>query len=1061
MKKLLFAVIYLTLTFQGFSQSGPTMTITADEVNDGDTSTDSALSLTFTSSDDISLISHNDNEVSCGSSTGEIWLRPSNWSLGSDIDHSLHQRNGTFEINGVTFTITGLVSANSSFITYSVTPNPPTNGVFYNSYYDVTTNYNPFGKEQIIVSGGNISNFADTSPSVYTATFTPSGPDVDKTIDVAANIFTDSSGNYNSAATQFNWTYNTTPAITITAAEVISGGTSNDSALSLTFTTSLATTNFNAGDITVSGGNISNFADTSPSVYTATFTPFGGDGPKTIDVAANTFTNINGTDNSAATQFNWTYDGTATMTITADEVNDGDTSNDSALSLTFTSSDDISLISHNDNEVSCGSSTGEIWLRPSNWSLGSDIDHSLHQRNGTFEINGVTFTITGLVSANSSFITYSVTPNPPTNGVFYNSYYDVTTNYNPFSAGAITVSGGNISNFADTSPSVYTATFTPSGGDGPKTIDVAANIFTDSAGNNSSAATQFNWTYDTSITFNNSSGNNQWSTASNWSSGSVPISSSNIRIPTGLTVEVGASGSGTATSAYTNNLIIDSDGGITIAKNSNLTLSGDFTNNGTVTLNSDSTNFSSIIISGTVSDGSNITYNRYVNAVGTNGWDLIGSPVDAVSIYTFVSNNTSGTATLATNGSAYAVGEYDNATDTWTNYTTDTAGVDEAAGNFDIGKGYQMASVDGGTELLKFTGAPVSTTQTQEIINNDAANSGTGRRWNLVANPFPSYINGNDDAHSTNNFLTVNASKMDSPYVAIYGYDADGSGYTAYNHTYNINTAIRIAPGQAFMVASNSTSSDNVSFTPAMRTVQGGDDFISGRIINPTSSEFLLKLYQEEILIDNTRFYFDNDLTLGLDPGYDAGHFNQDASLISRLVEEDEGVGFAINAMGSEALSGVSIPLEVNQQSNVPFRISLEDSTIASDVEVQLEDRLLETLTLLNDEDFTLTAVEDLSGIGRFYLHLGNVTLGEDSFANSFASIYKEINDDYITIEGLPNSSKNNVSIYNLLGQLVANKSLNANQTKQTVSTKGFPSGIYLVELHSGRSVVTKKIIVK
>ena len=142
-------------------------------------------------------------------------------------------------------------------------------------------------------------------------------------------------------------------------------------------------------------------------------------------------------------------------------------------------------------------------------------------------------------------------------------------------------------------------------------------------------------------------------------------------------------------------------------------------------------------------------------------------------------------------------------------------------------------------------------------------------------------------------------------------------------------------------------------------------------------------------------------------------------------------------------------------------KFSLEDSTIPVDVEVQLEDRLLKTLTLLNGEDFTITAEEDLSGIGRFYLHLGNVTLGEDTFIKDFVSIYKGINDDYITIEGLSNSSKNNVKIYNLLGQLVANKLLNPNQIKQTVTTKGFPSGVYAVELQIGHSIVTKKIIVR
>ena len=66
------------------------------------------------------------------------------------------------------------------------------------------------------------------------------------------------------------------------------------------------------------------------------------------------------------------------------------------------------------------------------------------------------------------------------------------------------------------------------------------------------------------------------------------------------------------------------------------------------------------------------------------------------------------------------------------------------------------------------------------------------------------------------------------------------------------------------------------------------------------SYELILKLYEGDTEIDNTKFYFEDGLNLGLDPGYDAGHFNQRAALISRLVEEDEGVGFAINAMGLE-----------------------------------------------------------------------------------------------------------------------------------------------------------------
>ena len=498
-------------------------------------------------------------------------------------------------------------------------------------------------------------------------------------------------------------------------------------------------------------------------------------------------------------------------------------------------------------------------------------------------------------------------------------------------------------------------------------------------------------------------------------------------------------------SMHSQNVTVNSGRSFTIQSTSSLTVGGNFTNTaGTVTLNSSSDEFSSLLVSGASSG--DITYNRYVNIVGTGDWDLVGAPVSGMAFSSLITD-----ANIATNGSGvYAVGAYDNSLDTWTNATNATTG------DLALGQGYQMATTSGGT--LSFTGAIANGDQSVTINNNDAANSNAGRRWNLIANPFASYLHANSNADGTNNFLTANTAAIDDDFEAIYGWKADGTGYEIYNNT---SAATYIAPGQGFFVAAAGSGADQtISFTQAMQTVTGADDFISGRIMNPTSGEFLLKLYEDEILIDNTRFYFDNDLTLGLDPGYDAGHFNQDAPLMSRLVEEDEGIGFAINAMGSDALGGVSIPLEVNQLSNVPFRISLEDSSIAPDIEVQLEDRLLETLTLLNDEDFTLTAEEDLIGIGRFYLHLGNVTLGEDSFANSLASIYKGINDDYITIEGLVNIQKARIKLYNLIGQEIIHKVLSNNQTNYRISTQGIPQGVYVIKLQFENSKITKKLII-
>ena len=172
---------------------------------------------------------------------------------------------------------------------------------------------------------------------------------------------------------------------------------------------------------------------------------------------------------------------------------------------------------------------------------------------------------------------------------------------------------------------------------------------------------------------------------------------------------------------------------------------------------------------------------------------------------------------------------------------------------------------------LAFTGTIATTDQTQAVQDYSGA---SGRIWNLVANPYPSYLNANTNADGSNNFLTVNGTTtMHDTYVAIYGYDADGSGYSIYN---NSTAATYIAPGQAFMVAAdNASSGTSVSMTEAMQTTTGSDDFISGD--NMENTEVVIKLFNGDNELDSTKLFFDEGLTLGLDPGYDAGHFDDNA----------------------------------------------------------------------------------------------------------------------------------------------------------------------------------------
>jgi hypothetical protein len=462
-------------------------------------------------------------------------------------------------------------------------------------------------------------------------------------------------------------------------------------------------------------------------------------------------------------------------------------------------------------------------------------------------------------------------------------------------------------------------------------------------------------------------------------------------------------------------------------------------------------------------------YKRWVadeDTSGGTGWDLIGSPVAGQSISSFVSANSN----IADNGNQYAIGVFSNdgSTDTaaamYSNYTSDGAGSTvnvSAAGNFTAGQGYAMATDDTAADgsTMDFTGTIRTTDLTDVAIDDNTSGATNFGKWNLVANPFPSFINANDDADGSNNFITVNSSNLDSEFAYVYGYDGDGT-YTYYNHA-TPGSAVYIAPGQGFFVASDDSGGNTISFTEAMQTVSGGDDFNSQNDVLDDVFQVSLRLYHGEEEIEETRLYFEDGLSLGLDPGWDAGAFYQDAALMTRLVEEDQGHGMAINAMSTEDMDDVVIPLVINQTAGQEFRINLHTSSIGQ-VNIYLEDTELGTLTLLNEEDFVLNPTSDLSDAGRFYVHLTADTLSNEEVNTSLLNAYKGVDNNYITIEGLATqSTSTEVSLFNILGTKVMDTTLDNTTNTQTISTNGLSTGIYVLKLVSGQDQLTKKLIIK
>jgi len=235
-----------------------------------------------------------------------------------------------------------------------------------------------------------------------------------------------------------------------------------------------------------------------------------------------------------------------------------------------------------------------------------------------------------------------------------------------------------------------------------------------------------------------------------------------------------------------------------------------------------------------------------------------------------------------------------------------------------------------------------------------------------------------------------------------------------------------------------------------------------------TTYTLFIKLYNGNIEAAETKFYFQNGLTLGLDPGYDAGAFDQDIALSSRLVEDNQGTNFTINAMGLESAYNQSVPLIVNQFVGQTFRINISQNTLPDNVNVYIEDILENTYTPIIGKDFELTTDVNLNEEGRFRIHFTTEILGAEVlntnnvFDTDTVSVFKANNQDFITITGIAaTANKTTASLYNMLGKSVRTKTLNNPTQTQSISTQGLAKGVYVVQLKAGNAMFSKKVLLQ
>ena len=557
-----------------------------------------------------------------------------------------------------------------------------------------------------------------------------------------------------------------------------------------------------------------------------------------------------------------------------------------------------------------------------------------------------------------------------------------------------------------------------------------------------------------------------WNTAGNWSVGTVPTNHTQVVIPD-VTSAGGADPIISSTGAKAGTVTLYQNTTLTINAGADLTVASNIQSKGDIIIKSTSNSFGSLIANGWSSTGTGqtasntdvdgsedgITYKRWINDVsssqGAAGWDLIGSAT---------ASSTVSTTGLATNSSNYAIQPYNNVTNTWT--PTSTASLSVTAG-----QGYSMGMPDGSPGTHDFVGSMNMTDISYAITELDG-NGSNGTQWNLVSNPYPSFIALNAPASSassaTKDFLTYNTSTNDvlgftDSEEAVYYWDGD-----SYETHANSGSAVYIAPGQGFFVSSENATGSSVTFTKSMQTTSTSDDFVSGDSMEDNFAEFTLELSQEN-LTRNTKFYFSEGATDNLDKGLDASVFSLAHNMIfSRLVENDNGTDFSIQSLSFDEMWDKTIPIGINVLGNEEFTINISHRTTPADLKIYLEDTELGTLTNLIEDDYILLPETDIQGVARFFIHMSADTMSINEVSTSMLNAYKEINANYITIEGLITQSSNTrVSLFNILGGKILDTELDNSTNTHEISLNGLYKGIYIIELESANERLTKKILIQ
>ena len=507
---------------------------------------------------------------------------------------------------------------------------------------------------------------------------------------------------------------------------------------------------------------------------------------------------------------------------------------------------------------------------------------------------------------------------------------------------------------------------------------------------------------DTAITFLGSLDNN-WSNPPNWDLNRLPNSSDNVIINS--VAVINSSEEATAANIQANRYFrIDgklTTNTLTAAGSARIDLYGDLTVN--VAINLEAFNTNDIIIQ----DGGSFILNgsysgegllNYYRTVTPNHWLLMCSPFADNSIYEFLVFYNS----VLSSGTNHAYAPYNNSytgiTDVW-DYIQSSEIPTGPPPNYnpphilDQVKGYG-SSVS--ATNMRFIGTP------EEEDISIAVTMGSADSYNLVGNPYPSYLDANA-------LLNANSSVLEEK--TLWTWDENTETYKAYN----LINSYEIPPTTGFFVES---------------TVSGGTFNVTESMQMHETNSISTHPQIELSVTDGTdskitNIYYSDNGTTGLDNGYDSSLFEgyrpdfsenlstESLNLYTALVSDQMSEKLMVQTLPNENHETMIVPIGVEAVSGTTLTFNATSFNFTTPVFIEdREEGIFHPLNFNNSYEVTLTS--DLNGSGRFYLRLDQVypilTTTVESVDDSFATlggIIEETGNSTITETGVVYATEN------------------------------------------------------